>query len=222
MTDSQLGSAAAVLFDCDGVLLDSVLLKEQAFRSLIAEKIPQHLDAAMEYFWQNGGTSRLEKFRWIWANLVGRPLEAADIADLGGRFERTVFDLVVQCPFILGAREFLDRFCPALPCYVISGTPQQELRGVLAARGMEGYFRGIYGSPQTKTEIGGRILQENGYAPERVWFVGDATTDRDAARNLKVHFVGIDGPHLTPFLDGDETVIKDLHGLESAILRNSA
>lgn len=209
----------ALLLDFDGVVLDSALLKEQVFRALIAERIPEHVEAAMAYFWEHGGTSRLDKFRWIWRHLVAEPLSEPQVAEMGGVFVARAIEQVVSCRYIAGAREFLERHAADTACYVISGTPRDELRAIVAARGMDHFFRGVFGSPANKTEIGKRILGTNGYQPGRVWFVGDATTDRDAARALGVGFIGIAGPHLTPFLDGSETVIADLTELEPALSR---
>jgi phosphoglycolate phosphatase-like HAD superfamily hydrolase len=208
----------AIFFDCDGVLIDSVHVKERQFRAMMEERIPKHADAAMDYYWANGGTSRLAKFRWIWTNLVGLPLTEPEVEALGREFQSRVFAGVVACPMLPGAKEFLERCSAALPFFVISGTPDDELKRVIEARGLQRYFREVCGSPRTKTEIGRDLLEGYGFDPKRVWVVGDATTDLEAARNLGLHFVGIDGPHLTPFVGPGERLIKDLTTLEQAIL----
>jgi len=210
--------AQAVFFDCDGVLLDSVHVKERQFRAMMKERIPQVADAAMDYYWRNGGTSRLDKFRWIWSHLVHEPLTEPEVEALGQEFESRVFAGVVACPMLPGAMEFLEKYAGDLPCFVLSGTPSDELNRVVETRGLEEYFREVCGSPRTKTEIGRDILVRYRFDPARVWVVGDATTDLDAARNLGLHFVGIDGPHLTPFVGARERLIKDLTSLEEAIL----
>jgi phosphoglycolate phosphatase-like HAD superfamily hydrolase len=208
----------AIFFDCDGVLIDSVHVKERQFRAMMEERIPKHADAAMDYYWANGGTSRLAKFRWIWAHLVGSPLTETEVEALGREFQSRVVAGVVACPMLPGAKDFLDEYGVALPFFVLSGTPNDELNRVIEARRLRQYFREICGSPRTKTEIGRDLLERYGFDPERVWFVGDATTDLEAARNLGLHFVGIDGPHLTPFIGPSERLIKDLTMLEQAIL----
>lgn len=207
----------AIFLDFDGVVLDSVMLKERAFREIIERNFPEHVEASMRYFWANGGTSRINKFRWIWTEIVGHPPDENVVARLGREFSERVYDLVVRCAYIKGANRFLERHSATLPCFVISGTPEPELRGIVHDRGMDRYFRGVYGSPPTKVQIGERILAEHSFARERTWFVGDATTDRDAARTLGVRFIGIAGPHLSPYLDGNETMVDDLDGL-SALL----
>jgi phosphoglycolate phosphatase-like HAD superfamily hydrolase len=217
MNGNGLPGVDAIFFDCDGVLLDSVHVKEEQFRALMEERIPQHAAAAMEYYWANGGTSRLAKFRHIWKEIVKAPLSEDDVSAQGAEFAARVFKGVVDCPMLPGAKEFLDRHCPALPAYVISGTPDPELKRVIEARGLTKYFRGVHGSPRNKTQIGGELLANGGYRPERVFFIGDATTDRDAAINLGLKFIGIDGPHLTPFLTGAEIVIRDLTELDRVL-----
>ena len=102
----------ALLLDFDGVVLDSALLKEHVFRALIAERIPEHVEPAMEYFWAHGGTSRLDKFRWIWRNIVGKPLSEPEVAELGAVFVARAFEQVVKCPYVAGAQEFLDTDTP--------------------------------------------------------------------------------------------------------------
>lgn len=213
----QKPEVAAIFFDFDGVILDSVMLKEQVFRDMVAREWPEHVDACMDYFLSHGGTSRIQKFRWIWSNILGREMDESAIDALGREFSRRVYELVVGCAYIPGADRFLDAFADRVPSFVISGTPEPELRGIVRDRGMSGFFRGVFGSPPTKVQIGERIFAEHGYRREHVWFIGDATTDRDAARALGVRFVGISGPHLTPYVDGDEIMIDDLGSLSGVL-----
>jgi len=210
-------NADAIFFDCDGVLIDSVHVKERQFRAMMLERIPQFADAAMDYYWRNGGTSRLAKFRWIWTNLVGTCLPEPEIEALGREFQERVFAGVVTCPMLPGAQEFLDAHATGLPCFVISGTPDEELKRVIRTRGMDKYFREMRGSPKTKTEIGLELLQRHQLTPSKTWFIGDATTDMEAARNLELRFVGVAGPHLTPFAAG-APMINDIMELERLIL----
>jgi beta-phosphoglucomutase-like phosphatase (HAD superfamily) len=133
--------AEAIFFDCDGVLLDSVHVKERQFREMMEERIPQFVDAAMDYYWRHGGTSRLEKFRWIWSRLVHSPLADAEVEALGCEFQDRVFVGVVACPMLIGAQEFLEAHAAEIPCFVISGTPNDELKSVIEARGLQKYFR---------------------------------------------------------------------------------
>lgn len=212
----------AVFLDVDGVVLDSVHLKERAFRAMIQEKAPQHLDAAMKLFLEHGGVSRRVKFLWIFRDLCGEQPTDAQLDALSAEFADRVYQQMLACPFIPGAEEFLRDYHPLRPLFLISGTPQPELRRIITARGIDRLVAGIFGSPDTKTVIGERLIAEYNLRRDRLWFVGDATTDRDAARALGIAFVGLDGPHLTPYMDGDEVVIRDLRELPGVLLGTSA
>ena len=41
--------------------------------------------------------------------------------------------------------------------WIISGTPQEELRFICTKLGFDQFFVGIFGSPKTKTEIGEKL-----------------------------------------------------------------
>lgn len=209
----------ALFFDFDGVILNTVRSKEMAFRQIVGRHAPDRIEAIMEYYWQHGGVSRLAKFQWIWANILGRTLEESRLAALGDEFAHEVYEAVLTSGFVPGASEFLHRHHRRWPMFVISGTPEPELRRIIEARELAYFFQGVYGSPRAKAEIGREILSTYRFQPRHVWFIGDATTDRDAARQLGVRFVGIAGPHLSPYLDGDETTIADLHELERVLIR---
>lgn len=210
-------AVSAFFLDFDGVLVDSVSMKKEAFRSIIAPYAGSRLDDCMSYFMLNGGTSRRTKFQHVWTKVLGHPLDPDLIDRLAGEFSRRVFDLTCQAAYIPGAQEFLEEYNGQVPLFVISGTPEEELRRVVNARHMQKYFRGVCGSPPTKVQIGNRLVSEYQFDRSCVWFVGDATTDRDAARALDVNFVGVDGPHLRPYLDGTETMISDLSELAGAV-----
>ena len=130
----------------------------------------------MNYFMQNGGVSRITKFQHVWTDILGQPLDPAAINHLAQDFAKGVYSLTCQSMYIRGANEFLEAYSQEIPCFVISGTPEEELRNIIRARKMEKYFQGVYGSPPTKVEIGQQLIHKGAYNPSRVWFVGDATT----------------------------------------------
>lgn len=207
----------AVFFDFDGVIADSVDLKEKVFRGMMERHAAGYIEECMAYYQANGGVSRIVKFREIWADILKQPLDPDELDHLGKEFSESVFGAVVACELVRGAGEFLEEYHRQWPFFVLSGTPEPELQAIVRERGMERFFRGVHGSPPNKIQIGERILADHGFDRRQVWFIGDATTDRDAARGLRTRFVGIDGPHLTPFLDGAETVIEDLTELHDVL-----
>ena len=81
----------ALALDFDGVILESTEIKEAAFRRLFAD-FHEHLPAIVRHHRDNLGISRFDKFRWIYENLLDRPLAATELDELGRRFSELVFD----------------------------------------------------------------------------------------------------------------------------------
>ena len=55
----------SIIFDFDGVILESVSVKTAAFRQLFSFA-PEHVDEIVQYHLDNGGMSRFDKFRYIY------------------------------------------------------------------------------------------------------------------------------------------------------------
>jgi phosphoglycolate phosphatase-like HAD superfamily hydrolase len=205
----------AAMLDFDGVILESVEVKTEAFRSLFAG-IPDHVDEIVEYHRQNTGVSRFDKFRHIYASILNRDLTAQEFDRLSTRYHDLVIGGVLAAPFVAGAPEFLERFSPRIPLYVVSASPEEELGDIMAQRDLGRYFRGIFGAPRRKVECIRSIMDTERLDPSRVLFVGDALNDYRAAREAGVPFAGRLHPGEPDRFSGKEgivTVVDDLDGL---------
>src|SRR5206468_3971773 len=76
------------------------------------------------------------------------------------------------------------------PLFVVSGTPEDELRDIVRARGLAPRFRGVYGAPRGKTTLLQAVADEIGAAPAELVFVGDSAHDQAAALEAGASFVG--------------------------------
>ena len=206
----------AIIFDFDGVILDSVDIKTKAFARLFEEHGPEVVEQVVAHHLANGGVSRFRKFQHISENILHRPMPAGESERLGERFSDLVFDEVVKAAWIPGAPEFLEKHHTNCRFFIASGTPQDELRQIVKLRELEQYFLGIFGSPATKEEITRGILEKEGLQTGEVLFVGDALTDFKAAQACEVRFVGIASSGSDPFPAGT-LVLPDLRGLTGAI-----
>src|SRR5262249_11263890 len=73
----------------------------------------------------------------------------------------------------------------------VSGTPQDELRRIVEARGLAPFFKSVLGAPTTKPEAFAGILRGSGYAAQDVLAVGDSMTEFWAAEELGIPVLGI-------------------------------
>lgn len=210
----------AAVFDFDGVVLESVEIKTVAFRRLFADH-PEG-ERMVEYHRANGGVSRFEKFRWFYEEVRGESITQARSVALGDDFSALVLDEVRRCAFVPGAHELLERLAAEIPLFVASGTPEDELRGIVEHRGLAGLFTGVYGSPPTKAQILSRIMGEHGLNADDLVLVGDAMTDCDGAAGAGVPFVGrVPEGEPSPFPDGTFWV-RDLARLDAEWARLEA
>lgn len=104
--------------------------------------------------------------------------------------------------------------------FVASGTPEEELHYILKERGLDIYFRGTYGTPRTKAAIISQILTEYQLVNKEAILIGDAESDKIAAKEAGVIFIAkIKGSD--DALGGCRWKIRDFIGLEEVIDRIS-
>lgn len=204
----------ALFFDFDGVLVDSVPIKTQAFRDLLREYGDEVIGKVVAYHKLHGGISRVEKIRYAFEDVMNTPLTPHRHEQLAAAYSNLVLQQVIDAAWINGAERFLNNHYTSVPIFVISGTPENELRQVLKKRGMAHYFEKILGSPMKKPGHIRQLAQEYGLDPARCVFIGDAFTDLDAARETGTHFIGIQGEVEFP---ETVTVLPDCRDLADAI-----
>ena len=204
-----------IIVDFDGVILESVAIKTEAYRDLLAA-YPESIDRILEYHLENLGTSRFEKIHFIYDHILRRDLSDGEFQGLLTRYADLVLEKVLLAPFVPGALEFLERFHRRLPLHIVSATPQDEIRFIVKERGLSPFFQGVYGSPGRKVDAMREILGTTGTEPHRALYVGDAPNDLQAAKAVGVRFVGRVGEGKEDPFAGDravEKVVRDLHEL---------
>ncbi|MBU0973276.1 MAG: HAD-IA family hydrolase [Proteobacteria bacterium] len=181
---------SAVVFDCDGVLIESNAVKTMAFGQTVAKFGQKAMDQLMDYHRKHGGISRFKKFEWFYREVVKAPLSDEMMDALSGRFSALCYQAVLDAPMVVGARQSLDLLYDRLPMFVASGTPEKELRELLTKKGLAQYFNSISGTPPEKQSLLECIITENNLNAAEVLMVGDATTDMEAALHCNTLFYG--------------------------------
>ncbi len=205
-----------IAFDFDGVILESVAIKTEAMAALFADH-QDHLDEIVDIHENHAGFSRFIKFDMIYRDVFKMPLTPETRAELGRRFSELVLEKVLACPFVAGAREFLEARHETTPLFVISGTPDEELLTITSERGLSPYFTGIYGSDLGKPEILSAIIAGQDWEARDMALIGDGLTDFNAAAATSVPFIGrVPKNHDSPFPASTPT-ISDLTGLDRAL-----
>ncbi|MCP4754120.1 MAG: HAD family hydrolase [Proteobacteria bacterium] len=202
-TIMDMDDVHGIFFDFDGVILDSTRIKTQTFRDMFSSFGESIVERVVEHHIANGGISRVEKIDHYYRHFLNRPLSEMELADKCLDFSERVKDNVIACQWIPGAEEFLENFHQRLPLFVISGTPEDELSEIVERRGMTKFFKRILGSPIKKPVHVRQLVAEFDWNPAFCFFIGDAMTDYDTAKETGARFVGIQSETQFP----DSTVV---------------
>ena len=204
-----------IIFDVDGVLIDSLNIKGNAFAHAFSD-FPERRDEIVAFHLANGGVTRSEKIELIFISVFGRTPTPQELDSRVASFTEDVAAAVIAAPEIRGAALALAEWSERAPLHAVSATPAKELVRILNQRGMTGFFTSVWGWPPRKLEAVKQLLAENGYEPGRCILVGDSREDLEAAGSAGVRFVQVSKSKEQDFIES-EWVIRDLVGLNDAV-----
>jgi len=104
-------------------------------------------------------------------------------------FSSIVLENVISAPYVKGAYEFISKYNRDYDYFISSATPEDEILEIVKAREILEFFSGVYGSPGQKDQHIKNIIKENKYNNSEVVFIGDAVSDRNAAKNNNIRFI---------------------------------
>jgi phosphoglycolate phosphatase-like HAD superfamily hydrolase len=211
------------IFDCDGVLLDSNLIKTEAFYEIGLSYCKEQADELVVYHKQFGGISRFDKFKYFFETILQRKEYKEDLAAALVRYSLLVKSKLMQCPEAEGLRLFLDEIPEGSRKIVVSGGLQSEVRESFIQRGLADYFDAIYGSPANKMEILQKEV-ERGLLFFPAVFIGDSKYDYESAKAFGIDFIFVscysefDGWR-DYFKDKDALIVSNLSDIRLKLLK---
>lgn len=177
-----------LIFDCDGVILDSNRLKTQAFFEASKKYGKRAATKLVEYHLENGGVSRFKKFEYFFSDILKKSFTKSEFEAVLEDYSLSVKNALLSCEVAKGLVQ-LRKLTSDSKWLVASGGAQTELRGVFSKRKIDHFFdSGIYGSPASKEEI---IREQliSGNIIEPVLFVGDSRYDHVVAEQANFDFI---------------------------------
>ena len=179
-----------IVFDCDGVVLDSNVIKTEAYfrtaKTLGATDV--QAQALVDYHVNLGGISRYHKFDYYIREILLQPVTETAIQALLDDFGKELETGLMQCDLAKGLFDL--RIATANANWMIlSGGDQQEIRNLFAKRKIDHMFDGgLFGSPDNKDEVLAReIANANIQLP--ALFLGDSKYDYEAANRAGLDFI---------------------------------
>lgn len=188
----NLDAYNTLVFDCDGVILDSNKVRARAFHNAALPYGKQHAEALEAYHILHGGVSRYVKFEILLRDMVGVPVTDEAMQSLLHNFTTEATIGLLQCDIAPGL-EALRKATPHANWILVSGADERELRSVFAQRNIAAWFDGgIYGSPSNKDDILQRERKSGNLRYPGLFF-GDSRYDHQAATGAGLDFVFVNG-----------------------------
>ena len=195
-----------IIFDYDGVIAESVDVKTDAFAQLYKPYGADIVSRVIEHHKANGGVSRFEKFK-IYHGFLNEDITQSKIESLSNEFSNLVLQKVIDSPYVNGVYDFIISNYRKYNFYISTGTPTPEIETILKIKSIRKFFVDVYGSPDQKDLHVKKILETHGHNKCETVFIGDALTDRDAAKSNGINFIG---RHTTePAIKHEKFMIKD-------------
>ena len=181
------------VFDCDGVLLDSNTIKIDAMKSALAsiKGVIAGRDECVEVFKRNFGSTLEQHMNRFFDDCLtlDHNADAAELRDsLIKKYMSHVDQRDPNAEILPMAETVLQRI--SAPCFVASGAEVGQLRKVLKTVGLIKYFEGVFGAPEKKIEVLGR-LRTKFQDKSNFVMVGDAIADFNAAEANDFDFFGV-------------------------------
>lgn len=192
----ELQKYKTIVFDCDGVVLDSNIVKTEAYfrtaKNLGATDA--QAQALVDYHVKLGGISRYHKFDYYLKEILKKQATEQAIQDLLDEFGRELEVGLMECAIADGLLD-LKKKTPNSNWLILSGGDQQELRALFDKRTLENgqklselFDGGIFGSPDNKDEVLARE-KANGNIKFPSLFLGDSKYDYEAANRAEMDFI---------------------------------
>ena len=96
-----------IIFDCDGVILDSNEIKTNGFKKLFQNHPKYLIDKIVNYHKNNGGKSRYMKIKYFYENLLKRKLSEKDLISQATKYGKITLNDLKESDLIPGLLKLL-------------------------------------------------------------------------------------------------------------------
>lgn len=186
-----------VIFDFDGVLVDSEAAHFEALRTVLATELEGEVTQA-EYDENYLGYDDHTCVRRA-LELRGREASPEVVSDLVDRKWQAYDEGLSNIPFFPGAEDLvLALYAASVPLAIASGSHRNEIETILQARGLLQCFRGVISAddvmnfkPHPEPYLRARAVLAAVESPEGIVALEDSTTGMASARAADLRVIGV-------------------------------
>lgn len=192
-------SFEVILWDFDGVIIDSNSVREQGFREVLRQYPNQQVQQLIDFHNTNGGWSRYVKFRYFFEKIRNESITEEQVYELAYRFSSIMKKALVDPELLIPKTiSFIkELYISGKEMHIVSGSDGNELRDLCQTLKIAKYFASINGSPTPKRELVKNIIEPSDHDHSNFCLIGDSVNDYEAAKDNGITFFGYNNMELT-------------------------
>ena len=178
-----------ILWDFDGVILDSMSIRDYGFVEIFKNFSNEQLDKLLEYHRENGGLSRYVKIRYFYEEILNESITNEKVQELASKFSEIMKERLVDKENLINdSLNFIRENYSNYHFHIVSGSDQTELRFLCEKLDVKSFFISIHGSPTQKSELVRVLMEKENYDKNNTALIGDSINDFDAAVKNDINF----------------------------------
>ena len=190
-----------ILWDFDGVIIDSNSVREFGFREVLKEFDSEQVEQLIDFHNANGGWSRYVKFRYFYEEILKRPISESKVQELANSFSSIMVESLPNPELLIDetVRFIQEMHSQRKQMHIVSGSDGNELRSLCEQLELSKYFVSINGSPTPKPALVKEIITGGKISTSKYCLIGDALNDYDAANENAIQFFGYNNEGLKKY-----------------------
>lgn len=184
-----------ILWDFDGVILDSMKVRDWGFEEIFKSYPNQDVTKLLKFHRENGGLSRYVKIRYFYEVVLGKAISDEEVLVYASNFSNLMrVELINPNNLIKETKDYISDNYKNFNFHIVSGSDQMELRFLCDKLNISTYFKSIQGSPTPKKELVKNLMVDMNYSKNNTCLIGDSINDYEAADFNGISFFGFNNP----------------------------
>ena len=201
-----------ILFDFDGVILDSMPIRDYGFKRIFEDFKDNQISQLLDYHNENGGLSRYVKIKYFYNEILNKEILEEKINSYASAFSKIMKkELVNKKYLIVDTLEFIKNNFKKYNLHIVSGSDERELQYLCKKLEIDVYFQSINGSPIEKNKLVKSVLLDNEYLAKETILIGDSINDYVAS---EVNGIGFYGFNNTSLINISKQYLRNYEGFE--------
>jgi HAD superfamily hydrolase (TIGR01549 family) len=205
-----------IIFDFDGVILESNQVKIDGFYKLFIEFGKDKAVEISNYFKSNAGLSRYDIIRYFFLNFYKEEISKNKLEFYGKKYSDIVKEEVIKTEFVEGCKEFIQSN-KYYSLFIVSSSDEKDLIEICQKIDVDKYFKKILGSPTKKEFNIKKIIDDYNLKKNETIYIGDSINDYHATKKNELLFIGRNSGVYDFNTIDDILVIEDLKQLNKKL-----